>query len=409
MALSSYVGSFSTPLVTGNQAITGLGFTPKLVFFFATPQTALGMSSGSGMCLGGASGTSEQFAMGKMCPHAQTPARQWGGYNNTRCIHIAGASSNLVVGALVSLDTDGFTVNFTTVDAANTYLIHFLALGGSSLSAVSTANQTIGPGVSLQNTTGHSFQPNCVLFMNPGAYTGPANADAFTNGGFGIFAASDAGTQVGGGCRFTDNVNPTQNYTRARTDQVMIATASNSNDSFFTGYFCNWTSVGFNLRWTVVPSGLRYFSRVSLQADAARSGFFQQPTSTGNQSITGLGFAPEALLIWGLGKAANTSLQNHSSLQVGITDGVNQRGIFNAERHGVATSSNYQSTYNSLIQQRSDQDGSLQAEASLVSLDADGFTLSWSTVDATPRQFYYLALGESTPSLPARRRGGFLG
>ena len=38
---------------------------------------------------------------------------------------------------------------------------------------------------------------------------------------------------------------------------------------------------------------------------------------------------------------------------------------------------------------------STNAEADLTTLDSDGFTVNWTTADATAREFYYLLLGSS--------------
>jgi hypothetical protein len=52
----------------------------------------------------------------------------------------------------------------------------------------------------------------------------------------------------------------------------------------------------------------------------------------------------------------------------------------------------------------STQASTTDAEADLNSFDADGFTLNWSTADATAREFIYLAFGSDAGAPAATPR-----
>ena len=101
-----FIGSF-TVSATGNKVITGVGFTPKLVKFIDIVNAAT---------------TGAQGGIGAMTSTAQY-AHAWNAdgaagarYSSTsKCFAVVGASSSTPVqlASYVSMDSDGFTINFS--------------------------------------------------------------------------------------------------------------------------------------------------------------------------------------------------------------------------------------------------------------------------------------------------------
>ena len=107
------VGSFTPSAGTGNKPITGVGFRPKGVIFFGL----IPSNSNQGIFSGGAyDGSNEFLSVG-----AARITSTSGNYtisSTSSCIRVSvfssGSESILMLGTGVSLDADGFTIDFTT-------------------------------------------------------------------------------------------------------------------------------------------------------------------------------------------------------------------------------------------------------------------------------------------------------
>jgi hypothetical protein len=127
----------------------------------------------------------------------------------------------------------------------------------------------------------------------------------------------------------------------------------------------------------------------------AKAGRLTQPTATGDQAITGLGFQPKLILFWMTGNTGDGSMAN-AQLSVGAaTSSTNQWCFAGSAQDGSSTGlapvrHNSTTAAAGAVAVGS---ASVLAEAQLKSLDADGFTLTWTTADSTARQVTYLALG----------------
>lgn len=130
---------------------------------------------------------------------------------------------------------------------------------------------------------------------------------------------------------------------------------------------------------------------------SSKVGSITQPTSTGNQSITGLGFQPKTIIFfWGGEETADGSAAN-SRLGFGFAVSSTQRGfVWIGDQNGVATtnsSHNFNTTKCILFATENGTTPTTKADADFVSMDADGFTINWTTADATQRIVNYIALG----------------
>lgn len=123
MPMRSRVGTIAVPGATGNVAYTGLGFKPSAIVFMSMP---------------GASGTLGSFALGFTDGVNNRLMGLWGddsgllGGGNaernllaTRCVGHYSTSWDYEA-AIVSMDLDGFTLNWTNAGAGTVY---YLAMG----------------------------------------------------------------------------------------------------------------------------------------------------------------------------------------------------------------------------------------------------------------------------------------
>lgn len=103
-------GLFQCPASTGTYSVTGLGFKPKLVQF----TTQLSTSNYNGIGIGAMTETT-QWSNSTM--DRNSTGNNTSSYSNSNCIqHISETSGNYVLAAYSSMDTDGFTVNFSAVN-----------------------------------------------------------------------------------------------------------------------------------------------------------------------------------------------------------------------------------------------------------------------------------------------------
>lgn len=86
--------------LTGTQAITGVGFTPKAIIFFAVENTSTKFS------VAAASGASEAYVLGAYSAGTFT-------YSNGVVFTITSLSVTQALASLTSFDTDGFTLTWT--------------------------------------------------------------------------------------------------------------------------------------------------------------------------------------------------------------------------------------------------------------------------------------------------------
>ena len=123
IVLPVHVGVFTCPATTGNYSVTGLGFRPKSVKFWVSKGP--GLQTHFCCCQGMMDATGNQNSM--------TWAGVWsnifkGDSRVDLCMYtINSAGTSQVTGAFVSMDADGFTVNFTVVNTA--FIIRWEAIG----------------------------------------------------------------------------------------------------------------------------------------------------------------------------------------------------------------------------------------------------------------------------------------
>ena len=130
--LLAKVETFTANAGTGNQIISTTGFLPKAVLFWITDQTASGSSANSRFGRGWTDGTN-QAAAATAWPDGTD--NTWGSMVNDKSILLINGSGTILADAsIVSLNVDGFTINWST--AGGSRLVTYLALGGPGLTDV---------------------------------------------------------------------------------------------------------------------------------------------------------------------------------------------------------------------------------------------------------------------------------
>jgi hypothetical protein len=157
--------------------------------------------------------------------------------------------------------------------------------------------------------------------------------------------------------------------------------------------------------WPVVWKNLK-IKEAKAQGINVKVGSFAKITTTGTQTITGLGFQPKAIIFYWSRNTANATAAVPRSQGVGFTDCTNQRAVAIAEDDNANTSNagRYR-TESNVIVILSNGNPTVGSRATFTSCDVDGFTINWAVSEARADIINYIAIGG--PDVTNVRAGTF--
>lgn len=396
-AVTTYKGTFTKRTSVGAQSITGVGFQPKAVIFFWTKNPTNGTSAPNGvMGIGFAGGS--PIANSAVVTSAQdnvgTTNTGWIESATYSIVTLNPATPALAAQAYVtSFDADGFTLNWQTADT-QADIIHFIAIGGTDITNVKVG-QFNGPAATGNfSYSGVGFQPDFVMLALPDRNA--TTLDTVQAAGalnIGMFTSTSQGA-IGWGSR---DGQTTISHAHTMSDANSVyGIRRNAADQVAT--FVSMDPTGFTLNYTTAGGSAPYIY-IALKGGQYRIGSFTKRTSAGTQAVTGVGFQPTGLMLFSHNStAANGTVETldpAASLSIGAASGANVNGtVWMHERTIINTDVNMISHNNLVMRMGASNNGITDyGQATLSSFDAAGFTLNWSTSDATARRVLYLAMG----------------
>ncbi len=445
MALSVKTGTFAlnSALTAGQTlAITGVGFQPKVIFFFSNGRTdvsnAVGALSQRRM-FGVAVDSTHRWVT---CGSVNLASERSGNCRRSDCciahripVEPAGTPTNTIAFwnsayDLTSMDADGFTLNVQVQALAN-YQISYIALGGSDITNIAVGGFTTKTSVGSQAITGVGFKPDFLLLSdaetglgNVGG--GGANFGPITGGGF-DYPAGSAFDNAPTGVGFTNGTNtgvarcgeennfvtPTdaKNYSRAGeivacgssfagTSTVLtmnIVAALTSLDA--NGFTLNYTKVDAD--GTSAPVDFYYLAIKGIQTAV---GTLNTRTDSNPIIVSGLSIAPIAVML-----LSTCNIQTAVSGTYNTSDGPMSIGFFTGATARNAQGSRAQNGSGSVtpvdnssiafdkVYQNVSNSGTIQGAADVDSLNSDGFTIHMTTVDPQANFVHYIAFASSAP------------
>lgn len=398
MALDVATGTFNTGTgaATTTVSVAGLSFTPKVVLFFWAGRTATGQAEGdhkfgAGYMVGLADrgGATSQSDHGAAATAADNQV-----FDNA-CIKLQ-TITGAVDGAadFSSFNSDGFTIIIDDAFTAS-YLIHYLAIGGSDLTNVASVTVAEPGATGNQNITTVGFQPDCAIgFM--GGHGAVNAADTFSSWGIGVAAGSTPnGAILIGNSDDGAGTSETMSYCRAGEFLAGCFTNAVSDRATLTA----WLSNGFTLNWAERTAGFN--ARVlCLKGGSYVVGDILSQTGTSNTAETGVGFTPKALLVGSHNKTQSTSdtTQNGDERSLGFATGAASRsaaGIHDKDALGTIDIGVDQRTDAMYTNQSTAATTVVEGLMDLVSLDSDGFTFVMDDADPAQAFVWYLAMGDA--------------
>lgn len=394
MAVNAALGAINAPAATGSQATTGLGITPDALIFLANIMTAAGNASDAQMSIGFSTGSASQVSAGYNSNDASASSDVVRQVLTNRVVgtYTGGTTvANLNVD-MTSHDADGFTLNYNnTINGAD---ISYLGLSGTDILGATAGNFAAATSTGNQAVTGIGFQPNLVLFItNLQTASGVAN----NNSSFG-FGVTDGTNQWACGLGM-QNAQATMNNRRGFYDnRCIVVPQAGSNAIAHDALITSMDADGFTVNWQTAPGAAYIVGYLALSVTNAKVGTFNQATTTGNQATTGVGFTPEVLMMASAGHDTANAVVDTARFSIGAGISSSARWAYWTGDEDAAADSRAESRYatDKIITMADEATGgspTVLAEADLVSLDSDGFTVNWTTADATARNIGYIAMG----------------
>ena len=387
MALSVMAGTFVFPQTAQTQPITGLSFTPKVILFQsggAQSSTSGGIQHGLGFGI-----VNNEASVSYINSDTVASSAASMGLSAGKCIIIGDTAETADFEAdLLSTDSGGFTLDWTTASAfvrgAN-----YLALGGDDLTGffVGTFNSPSATGTQI--ITGLAFQPEALLFL-------------------GSIGSTGTGYVVNGRLTFSAAVAASNEWT-SNFVSADAAAAGDEQSNQVSNKICQYISAalainaeanlvsmdsgGFTLSWTTAAA--RKFIYLALAGGQYAIGTYNQPSATGTQSIIGLPFQPNALISFSDGKVAHTSPNVNTNYYTGSVTSSGNVGSRSMSAINAAdpTQTNKYDSGSKFIAHITAGTPIVDSEADFDTFDSGGFTIDWTTADATARNMLYLAFG----------------
>lgn len=386
MALSTFVGSFTVPVATGNKSVTGVGFQGKAIIFWGNGRSSDGASQSTTLnadvpyYVGFATSSSARAVIGVDDDASSAAAVSFS--SGTKCLQFNEIGVTKFAADFVSFDADGFTVNFTT-GFLTADIVNFMVFGGTDLTNANIISFTSQTATGNAAVTGAGFQPNAIFVLGE-SHGGVDGTHICPSIGFGISATARGASdhEYDGG----------QTGVYQRTAKIFVNTANHA--LVREADLVTLDSDGFTLNWTTANATTVTGYALCLKGGRYQVGSLSQKTSTGSQATTGVGFAPTGLWLQHVGNAASaTPLNTTMNIGLGAASGAANRAVlyYLSGSHGVAELDRA-----AIYTKRAD-DGTptLTAKADLTSFDSDGFTLNFTTADGTAREILYFAVGSN--------------
>ena len=256
------------PTTTGNQSHTGIGFKPDCLIFATRNQTGIASTTGfslhiGAMCADGSQGTAG-FRDQQVVPSDVATYQRSDKAFAVQNTGTAGVFS--FEASFVSMDTDGWTWNATSVPTGNDFIV--IALKGGRYKVVADTQKT---STGTKVTSGIGFPSKALLFLSTNRAS--STAQDTTIGKLSI-GGSDGVGQGAIWVSDTDAANPTDaNSYDSSTKAIVLATNTSTLDAN-----ASVSAIGnddFTLNWTTADATAREFIAIAFGSDK-QTGFYRR-------------------------------------------------------------------------------------------------------------------------------------
>lgn len=298
-------GTFITPSTTGLKSVTGVGFIPDFVLLLMTGTDASNDTDFVGSeSFGCFNGVGEQgccsFAGEDNISTMDTARYQ----RADKCLAYVDDCDVSVItheAEFSTMDSDGFTLNFTTAGEScpgtggpgagggfPNMIVYYLALKGPQSKIGSFESPTAGTAPVSQSVTGVGFQPKAAVMWTVGKTSGTS---IVSNCRYSVGGVSDSSNQWCNWAGFGDNTANAVTAKRADDNRLIRISTENATAGSTTTQaladFTSFDSDGFTLNWSVKDASNAYqciyFAFTDAQAPPPITSLSSTNNLTGNQ------------------------------------------------------------------------------------------------------------------------------
>ena len=407
MTIQFNVGNFLKRTTTGDQSVTGVGFTPKLVLISPTWDfDPFGGSffSDSAFYLGAAADTTASNQKSYMFYNndADDPSDLDAGFNSAGIMIDRFPSSTVLIAAtLTALGSDGFTLNYSVNDG-NDFNVIYTAIGGDDITDTKVGQFTAPSSTGTDAITGVGFQPDFVMLLGTNITSDNAGAE---NGSYSLGYFNSNGEEAVSSVVMEDNVTTTDTARYQVTDACLAMfdpadTATITHEAAFS----SMDSDGFTLNYSTASIANKRVWYAAIKGISTKIGTITSPVAGSppiSQATTGVGFQPKGIFFQSVGNTVSSSIADHARFSYGRGDASANRiiGWFGDQdaSGSVVNATRFDDDAIIRVSDEATSAGSstTQALADLSSFDSDGFTLSWSARDTNAYETIYVAFGDA--------------
>ena len=375
---------------------------PKAVLFWGTKQTAAGIADDQYQYIGAATSSTQEWCFSIFRDDNVTTTDVKLYQSLAECVRVwnTSAPTYAVVADFVSMNSDGFTVNFSTVTSG--VIIHYLALGGSDITNAKAGSITVTTGTGTQDFTDPGFIPDLTILA-----WGDDTA-AFDVGGpnsrIGWGAGLNATTRW---CNTNTAANlitmeaSQDSMATQLTDSVFVTLTATATLDGLVDYNGGITN-GFQLDKTDALAANHQIGYLCLKGGSYAVGALTASTSVNGTNDVNVGFTPEAVLLstWSLASSTTITADAQMNLGAATYDGTEGwAGSTDKDAIEPTQCDSVTSTTKAIGSLIEGATATLDSEADsdLTGLGgANTFRLTWTDPPAVAAEVCYVAFGPHT-------------
>lgn len=402
MSLQSAHGTISilsTDTVSTTKVVSGLGFAPQLVLFWASGQTSATDAVGAQdqqLCFGFATSATSRRAQNGYSQNGATTTRCRAGYSDVAVVEVCDNTTDLV-GELdiQSFDAGGFTA---VIDNQFPFdlRVHWLAIGGGDITNLSVDSFQVTTAGTTQSITTPGFQADCLLLVTGGrVVTAPPNAGADST----IFIGANDGTRqwcAGSGANTAVVLGVTQSLRHGRSGSSLALCIGPVGAIAVEGVTAI-TSTGFDVTWDSTPGTAQWVFYVAIKGGKWRVDSLTTRVDGADIAKSGFGFQPTAAFFASVGQAEHASLGSSADamLSLGGAASVSARGVMaGSDQDNVATTSCAAAVeYDEVYCRIDPSTNAVVGLMDLKSFDSDGLTAVMDDTDPDAAWCGFIAFG----------------
>lgn len=402
MALEAKLLRINAKTSTGTQAYTGVGFEPKVIIPYGVLTAGDGAVAASYFHFGIGVNSSSRVGLSMVGEHDTKNHSKERGQSDEHVIYATNPTGTILLSAdLDSMDSDGFTLDFTANTLGFGYWIPVLCLGGDDLTDVALENITSPASTGTQSYTGAGFQPDLILatsVFNHLALPGTIN-NSLISIGWGTGAAD--GDQFAAATYARDTGSATDAARYFDEGKLLVLPNYDATALYASANIDSIDASGVTLNWTVIGTAGQHAWLLYLKGGQHKIGTFQEPTSTTAVQTGDPGFGgkePKGIVNLSVHWTVD-SIGTHSRFMLGAatdTSGTDHGCIYVNEQDKGGDSVCRRVLQSDEVSIIYDSDGSLISEAHVSDYDSStGVEFNWTTADGFERDIGYWTFADN--------------